>query len=105
MLSQFSHEIKVCLQILIVKIFVDKIVPPTDNAHAYFEVFLSETGLGEGPFLSFSISGAWSLQLFLINQALWVLTFTKESFIITGHGFQDLIISGEQDSVAKLVQS
>lgn len=74
------------------------------KAYTHSEVFLSETSLCEGSFFSLSISGAWSLQLLLIHQALWTLSFTEESFIVTRHGFQDVIISGEQDSVPKLVQ-
>lgn len=79
-------------------------MPTPDDACTYLEVFLSETSLGEGSFLSFSISGAWSLQLLLVDQALRTLTFTEEGFIITRHRLQDLIISGEQDGVTKLVQ-
>lgn len=78
-------------------------MPTADKARTYCEVFLSETSLGEGSFLSFSISGARSLKLLLMNQALGTLTFTEEGFIITRHSLQDLIVSGEQDSVTKLV--
>lgn len=68
------------------------------------KVFLSETGLCEGSFLSLSISGAWSLQLLLIHQALRTLTFTNKGFIVTRHSLEDVVVSGEQDSVPKLVQ-
>lgn len=74
------------------------------KACTYSEVFFSETSLCEGSFLSLAISGAWSLQLLLIHQALGTLTFAKEGLIITRHSLQDVIISGEQDSVPKLVQ-
>lgn len=75
-----------------------------DEACTYSEVFLSETSLCERSFLPLSICSTWSLQLLLRNKILRTITFTKEGFIITRHSFQDLIISGEQDSVSKLVQ-